>query len=65
MFIMPLVIYFLSPPKIKQTPNASQFAKDKLAELGSMKKAEKIMLGVFLLLLTLWAEALGLFFGFG
>ncbi|ENA3365355.1 DASS family sodium-coupled anion symporter [Campylobacter upsaliensis] len=63
MFIMPLVIYFLSPPKIKQTPNASKFAKERLAELGAMKKAEKIMLGVFLLLLALWAGALGLFFG--
>lgn len=65
MFIMPLVIYFLSPPKIKQTPNASKFAKERLVELGAMKRAEKIMLGVLLLLLALWAGALGLFFGFG
>lgn len=63
MFIMPLVIYFLSPPEIRQTPNASKFAKERLAELGAMKRAEKIMLGVFLLLLALWAGALGLFFG--
>lgn len=63
MFIMPLVIYFLSPPTIRQTPNASKFAKERLAELGAMKRAEKIMLGVFLLLLALWAGALGLFFG--
>lgn len=63
MFIMPLVIYFLSPPTIRQTPNASKFAKERLAELGVMKRAEKIMLGVFLLLLALWAGALGLFFG--
>ena len=58
-------VYLLSPPKIKQTPNASKFAKERLAELGAMKRAEKIMLGVFLLLLVLWAGALGLFFGFG
>lgn len=63
MFIMPLVIYFLSPPTIRQTPNASKFAKERLTELGAMKRAEKIMLGVFLLLLALWAGALGLFFG--
>lgn len=63
MFIMPLVIYFLSPPTIRQTPNASKFAKERLVELGAMKRAEKIMLGVFLLLLALWAGALGLFFG--
>lgn len=56
-------VYLLSPPKIKQTPNASKFAKERLAELGAMKRTEKIMLGVFLLLLALWAGALGLFFG--
>lgn len=59
----PLVLYFLSPPEIKSTPNASAFAKDKLKELGKMKNSEKIMLSVFVLLLLLWAGALGLFFG--
>ncbi|WP_348518402.1 DASS family sodium-coupled anion symporter [Campylobacter sp. CCS1377] len=63
MLVMPLVIYFLAPPEIKSTPNASEFAKGKLKELGSMKRSEKIMLGVFLLLLALWAGALGLLFG--
>lgn len=61
MMIMPLVVYFLSPPEIKSTPNASTFAKEKLAELGKMKNSEKIMLGVFILLLSLWAGAAGLF----
>ncbi|EAK1650564.1 DASS family sodium-coupled anion symporter [Campylobacter jejuni] len=63
MLLMPLVLYFLSPPEIKSTPNASAFAKDKLKELGKMKNNEKIMLSVFVLLLLLWAGALGLFFG--
>lgn len=63
MLLMPLVLYFLSPPEIKSTPNASAFAKDKLQELGKMKNSEKIMLSVFVLLLLLWAGALGLFFG--
>ncbi|EGK7543493.1 DASS family sodium-coupled anion symporter [Campylobacter jejuni] len=63
MLLMPLVLYFLSPPEIKSTPNASTFAKDKLQELGKMKNSEKIMLSVFVLLLLLWAGALGLFFG--
>lgn len=62
MLLMPLVLYFLSPPEIKSTPNASAFAKDKLKELGKMKNSEKIMLSVFVLLLLLWAGALGLFF---
>lgn len=45
MLLMPLVLYFLSPPEIKSTPNAKIFAKGKLEELGAMKGGEKIMLG--------------------
>ncbi|MPQ02740.1 DASS family sodium-coupled anion symporter [Campylobacter jejuni] len=63
MLLMPLVLYFLSPPEIKSTPNASTFAKDKLKELGKMKNNEKIMLSVFVLLLLLWAGTFGLLFG--
>lgn len=61
MLLMPLVLYFLSPLEIKSTPNASAFAKDKLKELGKMKNSEKIMLSIFVLLLLLWAGALGEF----
>lgn len=63
MAIMPLVVYLISPPEIKSTPNASTFAKEKLAQLGKMKNSEKIMLGVFILLLLLWAGAAGFLFG--
>ncbi|WP_086243631.1 DASS family sodium-coupled anion symporter [Campylobacter devanensis] len=63
MMIMPLVIYFLSPPEIKSTPNARAFAKEKLAQLGAMRRDEKIMFGVFLFLLILWAGAFGFLFG--
>ncbi|OAM24083.1 C4-dicarboxylate ABC transporter [Eikenella corrodens] len=55
MFLMPLVLYFFFPPEIKETPNATQFAKDKLQELGSMNRGEKIMLAIFAVLLILWA----------
>ena len=55
MFLMPLVLYFFFPPEIKETPNASQFAKDKLQELGPMNRGEKIMLAIFAVLLILWA----------
>lgn len=53
--LMPLVLYFVYPPEIKYTPNAAEFAKKELARLGPMSGAEKIMLGVFALLLFLWA----------
>lgn len=63
MLLMPLVLYFVSPPEIKATPNASQFAKDRLAELGKMNGGEKIMLAIFALLLILWAGIPALVFG--
>ncbi|TFV06614.1 DASS family sodium-coupled anion symporter, partial [Bacillus stratosphericus] len=36
MVLMPLVLYFIYPPEIKETPDAAQFAKEKLAGLGPM-----------------------------
>ena len=63
MLIMPMVLYFLYPPEIKETPNAAQFAKDKLAEQGPMNRGEKIMLAIFALLLILWAGIPAMLFG--
>ncbi len=53
--LMPLVIYWLYPPEIKSTPDAAHFARDKLQEMGPMTRGEKVLLGVFALLLALWA----------
>jgi len=55
MLVMPLVIYAVYPPEIKETPNAAQFAKERLHEMGPMNRGEKIMLGIFFILLMLWA----------
>lgn len=63
MVLMPLILYFISPPEIKETPNAMQFAKDKLAEQGPMSRGEWIMLGIFGLLLFLWAGIPAMLFG--
>ena len=63
MFLMPLVLYFLYPPEIKQTPNATALAKEKLKEMGAMKRDEKIMLGIFVILLLLWAGVPEMLFG--
>lgn len=54
--VMPLVLYFLYPPEIKQTPNAVQFAKERLVEMGKMSVEEKIMAAIFGVLLLLWAD---------
>lgn len=65
MFLMPLVLYFIYPPEIKETPNAAQFAKERLNELGAMNRGEKIMLGIFALLLILWAGVPAMLLGDG
>lgn len=63
LIVMPLVVYFIQKPKITETPNAKEFAKQKLAELGKVKKSEYIMIGIFLTLLCLWAGVAGYLFG--
>jgi divalent anion:Na+ symporter, DASS family len=52
--LIPLFLYKIYPPEVKETPGASQLAKEKLAEMGKMHRHEWVMLGVFLLLLFLW-----------
>lgn len=61
--VMPMVLYKLYPPEIKKTPDATIFAKSKLKELGAFKREEKIMLGVFALLLILWMGIPAMIFG--
>ncbi|WP_216940213.1 DASS family sodium-coupled anion symporter [Acinetobacter sp. BY419] len=53
--VMPLALYFIYPPEIKKTPDAAQFAKDRLKEMGPISRHEIIMLIVFGILLVLWA----------
>ncbi len=56
--LMPLVIHLLYLPESKNTPDAADFARGKLRELGLVSRDEKILLGVFALLLFLWASVL-------
>lgn len=61
--LMPLIIYMISPPEIKKTPNAVTFAKGELAKMGEVKPNEIIMMSVFGLLLFLWAGVPAMLFG--
>ncbi|NVK72920.1 MAG: anion permease [Oceanospirillaceae bacterium] len=61
--LVPLVVYAIYPPEIKSTPDASQYAKSKLIEMGPMSYGEKVMVAVFTLLLVLWAGVPALLFG--
>jgi DASS family divalent anion:Na+ symporter len=54
LLVVPAVLYKLHPPAIRETPEAAEMAKRRLAEKGRMKRSEWIMLGTFLLLLVLW-----------
>lgn len=54
LIVIPLVIYKLYPPVVKETPNAKEFAVSKLKEMGPIKKNEWIMIFTFIFLLILW-----------
>ncbi|MFZ0566076.1 MAG: anion permease [Chlamydiales bacterium] len=54
LIFMPLIVYKIYPPSIKNTSNAAELAKKKLAEMGNLERGEWLMLGVFVTLLVLW-----------
>lgn len=56
--VIPLMIYRFFPPEVKETPNAVAFAHDELEKLGPLKSAEKILLAVFVAVVTLWITAI-------
>ena len=63
LLVMPLIIYWIYPPEIKITPDAPNFAKQKLHKLGPISRAEKITLVVFGMLLVMWAGVPAIIFG--
>jgi DASS family divalent anion:Na+ symporter len=52
--LVPWLLFRLSPPEIKETPEARDLARKHLKDLGPVKRSEWIMLGCFALLLGLW-----------
>ncbi len=55
LLLMPIIIYVLAPPEIKNTPEAPQLAKKKLSSMGKVSRQEWLMLITVLLLLFLWS----------
>ena len=51
LIIVPYLLYKLYPPEIKETPQASQMAHTELEKMGPMKRKEKMMIAVFLVVL--------------
>lgn len=60
---MPALIYRLSPPQLKATPNAIEYARGELARMGPVSPKEKVMMGTFALLLVLWANVPAMVWG--
>lgn len=54
LIVVPFIIYKMYPPTVKETPDAKKWAEDQLAEMGHISKAEKFMIGVFIIALVLW-----------
>ncbi|MDD3224487.1 MAG: anion permease [Clostridium sp.] len=54
LIVIPLIIYKIYPPEIKVTKNAPELARKKLKEMGPLKKEEKFMTAIFILILLLW-----------
>lgn len=54
LMLMPLFIYILYPPTIKHSESAPKIALEKLAEMGSVKPKEYIMMATFVILIGLW-----------
>lgn len=62
LIVVPFIIYKIFPPEIKQTPEASRIAKEKLDDFGPLKSSEKRMIVVFIVVLGLWigGDSLGI-----
>jgi DASS family divalent anion:Na+ symporter len=54
LILIPLLLYVIYPPEIKETPGARTLARAELEQIGPMKRSEWILLGVLLGLLVFW-----------
>ena len=52
--VVPQLLYRTFPPEIKHTPAAAEFARAELQRMGRMKRAEKLLLIVFIGVACLW-----------
>jgi len=51
---VPQLLYRIFPPEITHTPAAAEFARAELQRMGRMKRAEKLLLNVFIAVACLW-----------
>ncbi len=56
-FLIPILIYKINPPEIKNTPEAKDLAVKELTDMGPMSFAEKIVGIVFVMALLMWGTS--------
>ena len=54
LIVLTWLIYKIDRPEITETPQAAQLAHDELVKMGAMSRDEWVVLGTFVLALTLW-----------
>jgi len=54
LLLVPFVIYKLYPPEVTHTPHATELAREELARMGPMSRAERLTMMVFALVAGLW-----------
>jgi DASS family divalent anion:Na+ symporter len=54
LIVIPTFIYRFYPPEIKETPSAVEFARTQLSEMGALKRPERVLLAVFVVVVALW-----------
>jgi DASS family divalent anion:Na+ symporter len=57
MALLPLLLYRVTQPEVRQTPEAPRAAREALAALGPLRAHEKIVAATFLGMVTLWGAA--------
>lgn len=57
LLLIPLVLYKIYPPELKDTREAQVMAGEELKKMGPISKVEKVMLAVFVGALGLWATS--------
>lgn len=55
LLILPVLIYRLYPPELKNIPDAKEISQKGLQELGPLKNSEKILMALFVLSILGWA----------
>ena len=58
LIVIPAMIYRFFPPEVRETPNAISFADAELQKLGPLTRSEKILLAVFVVVVSLWISTI-------